>query len=86
MYTLVNYFEGKFCFQQFYLLQGYLKIIAVQFTVFLIEFLIEHSIPQTFTVHQDITISLLAKFFTGFLRFSGHNSIFYWIGGQFYIA
>ena len=81
--VLLDYFESKLYFRQFYLLQGYLKIITVLLTVFSVEFLPEHSISQIFTVYQDIAISVLAKFFDEVLSFSGHNSIFYQIGDSF---
>ena len=42
--------------------------------------------PQTFTVYQDIVISLTIKFLAEFLSFSGHNSIIDHTGGLFYIA
>ena len=62
-----------------YLLQDHFKVFAVLFTVFLIE----HSIPQTFTAYQDITILLLTKFLEEFFTFSGHDSINDCTGGLF---
>ena len=47
-----------------------LQVSSVQFTVFFIRLFIEYSFPQTFTVYQNIAISLLAMFgelFTGLL-------------------
>ena len=63
-----------------------LNICSVLFTLLLFEFLIKHSIPQTFTLYQDIAISLTTEFLAEFLTFSGHNSINYHAGLLFYIA
>ena len=41
--------------------------LQVSFTILLFELLIENSIPQIFTVYQDIAIFLLAEFLTGFM-------------------
>ena len=55
-------------------------------------FLIEYSIPQTFTVYQDIAISLLVKFLIVFelvLKFNRYFLTYYqlyWINsGAYYL-
>ena len=48
-------------------------------------FFVSYSFPQTFTVYQNLAISLLAMFFGEFFGFFGKNSIFCQLGGQFQI-
>ena len=52
----LNKWVGNLYFQQFYLLQDYLKISNVLLTVLLSQLMTVHCICQTFTVYQDITI------------------------------